>query len=91
MSACATINVKVVPGASRSRVVGRYGDAVKVQIAAPPEAGKANRALVELLAGVLGVARGQIEIVSGHNRPRKVVRVLGMEQSAAEAAMGMGA
>ncbi|MDB5174520.1 MAG: hypothetical protein JWN51_3293, partial [Phycisphaerales bacterium] len=32
---CATLNVKVVPGAKRDRVVGRYGDGVKVQVSAP--------------------------------------------------------
>ncbi|HWE97792.1 MAG TPA: DUF167 domain-containing protein [Tepidisphaeraceae bacterium] len=50
----ATLNVKVVPGAKRDRVVGRYGDGVKVQVSAPPEDGKANRAVVGVLAASLG-------------------------------------
>src|SRR6476620_2636829 len=51
----ATLNVKVVPGASRDRVVGRYGDGVKVQVSAPPEGGKANKAAIEVNARAPGV------------------------------------
>ena len=46
----ATIEVKVVPGASRDRVVGRYGDGIKVQVSAPPEGGRANKAVVDVIA-----------------------------------------
>jgi len=83
----AIINVKVVPGASRTSVVGRYGDAVKVQVASPPEAGRANRALIEILAQVLHVRPAQIEIISGHSAPRKRLRIDGMDQAAVEAAL----
>ena len=47
--------MKVVPGASRTRLAGQLGDALKVAVAAPPEAGKANAALIELLAQVFAV------------------------------------
>ena len=73
------VNVKVVPGASRDRVVGRYGDGIKVQVSAPPEGGKANGAVVELIAGALGVKAGQVRIVRGHTQARKVVEVEGMD------------
>jgi uncharacterized protein len=72
-------NVKVVPGASRDRVVGRYGDGIKVQVSAPPEEGKANGAVVELIADALGVKAGQVRIVRGHTQARKVVEVEGMD------------
>ena len=71
----ARIHVKVVPGASRSRIVGRFGEGIRVQIAAPPERGKANAALCELLAEALGVRTADVEVVAGHASARKVVRV----------------
>jgi uncharacterized protein (TIGR00251 family) len=70
--------VKVVPGASRDAVAGAYGDAVKVRVAAPPEAGAANAAVVRLLAATLGVPVGDVWIVRGHTTPRKRVVVVGV-------------
>ena len=55
----ATLSVKVVPGASRDRVAGMLGDALKVQVSAPPEAGKANKAVLRVLAEFLNVKNGQ--------------------------------
>ena len=75
----ATLNVKVVPGASRDRVAGRYADGVKVQVAAPPEGGRANRAVERVLAEALGVKAQQVRVVKGHTQPRKVVEVDGVE------------
>jgi uncharacterized protein (TIGR00251 family) len=77
--AMATLNVKVVPGASRDRVVGRYGDALKIQVRAAPEAGKANEAVIALLADFLGIDAHALQIVRGHTQPRKVVEVTGID------------
>lgn len=73
-----TFAVKVVPGASRSRLAGVLGSAVKVTIAAPPEAGKANAAVVELLAAGLGVPRRSISLVSGATKPLKRMQIAGI-------------
>jgi uncharacterized protein len=81
----AVLHVKVVPGASRNRVAGKYGDGLKVQVSAPPERGKANEAVIELLAEFLGVKPAQIELSAGQTQPRKMFRVNGMEQTAADA------
>jgi uncharacterized protein len=81
----ATLTVKVVPGASRSRIAGRYGDALKIQVAAAPERGKANQAVIAMLATVLGVPRHQIELVAGQTQPRKTFRVHGMDQTVLDA------
>jgi uncharacterized protein len=81
----ATIAVKVVPGARRSRIVGRYGDALKVQVAAPPERGKANEAVAELLATTLGLRPNQLALVQGHTQPRKVFQVSGIDQASLDA------
>jgi uncharacterized protein (TIGR00251 family) len=75
----ALIHVKVVPGASRDRVAGRYGDGVKVQVSAPPEGGKANRSVERVIAEALGVRPQQVRVVKGHTTARKVVEVEGVE------------
>lgn len=70
--------IKVVPGASRDKVVGEYDGGLKLTVARPPQDGAANAAVVALLAKHLDIARDQIEITHGHSRPRKVVRVTGL-------------
>ena len=80
-TAMATLSIKVVPGASRDRVVGRYGDAIKVQVSAPPEGGKANQAVVELIAATLGLRGNQVQIAKGHTQSRKIVHIDGLAQA----------
>jgi uncharacterized protein len=67
------IALKVVPGASRSEIIGPLGDRLKVRVAAPAEQGKANRAVADLLRVWLGVR--QVEIVAGHSSPEKTARI----------------
>ena len=74
----AVLQVKVVPGASRSRVAGRYGEGVKVQVSAAPEKGKANDAVLEILAQWLGVKPAQLTLRSGQTNPRKQILVSGL-------------
>ena len=69
---------KAVPGASRSEVVGRLGAALKIRVAAPPEGGKANREILELLAERLGLPAASVTLVSGAASPAKVVELLGI-------------
>lgn len=71
------VRVKAVPGASRTRIVGPLGDSLKIQVAAPPEAGAANRMLAEVLAEAFGVAHRDVALVSGPSNPRKTFRVHG--------------
>ncbi|MGA2220268.1 MAG: DUF167 domain-containing protein [Verrucomicrobiia bacterium] len=71
----ATFAVRVTPRAKRNAVVGVAGDALKVRVTAPPEDGRANDALIEVLADWLGVKRRQIEIISGATSRNKIVRV----------------
>lgn len=72
------IAVKAVPGASRDQIAGPLGERLKVRISAPPEGGKANRAIAELLAKALGVKAAQVELVSGPASAEKVFRVGGV-------------
>lgn len=67
--------VRVLPGARRSAVDGLHGRRLKLRIAAPAVEGKANKAVVEFLAGVLGVKKGQVSILRGETSREKTVRV----------------
>jgi uncharacterized protein (TIGR00251 family) len=69
------IRVHVQPGAGRIAVVGRHGDAVKVKVAAPPEGGRANQAVAELLASSFGLPVAQVTLVSGATSRAKRYRV----------------
>lgn len=77
--------VRVSPGASRDRIVGAHGDALKVAVAAPPERGAANARLCELLAAALGVPRRSVSVVAGAASRDKVVQVLGLDVEAVRA------
>ena len=75
----ARIAVTVSPSAARSRIVGRHGDGWKVRVSAPAERGKANDALLDLLADALKVPPNRLEVVSGRTARRKVVEVAGLD------------
>jgi uncharacterized protein (TIGR00251 family) len=75
------LSIKAVPGASRTRVVGELGGALKVAVAAAPERGQANRAIVELLAEALKVPEASVIITRGQTNPRKEVTVRGVDAS----------
>ena len=80
-----TLHVKVIPGARADRVVGRYADGIKVQVSAPPEDGKANKALLRVLSEALGLRADQIQLLRGQSNPRKVVSISGMDEGALQA------
>jgi uncharacterized protein (TIGR00251 family) len=69
------LRLRVSPGAARPGVVGRHGDGWKVRVAAAPEAGRANDAVVQLLAKTLDVPRRDVTLVSGHGGRDKVVQL----------------
>ena len=72
------LKVKAVPGAARTEVVGRLGEALKIRVAAPPEGGQANRAILGLLAGRLGLPAAGVRLVSGARSPSKVIALRGV-------------
>ncbi len=76
-----SFQVRVVPRANKSEIVGVEGAALKIRLKAPPVEGKANEALVKFLAERLAVSKSQIEILSGHTARTKVVRVRGIRPS----------
>jgi uncharacterized protein (TIGR00251 family) len=70
--------VRVVPRASKNEVSGRYGQAIKIRLTAPPVEGSANRALIDFLSQILDVRKNQIEILAGHSARDKIVCVVGL-------------
>ncbi|MCD4831762.1 MAG: DUF167 domain-containing protein [Anaerohalosphaeraceae bacterium] len=70
-----TFGVKVVPGSSRTTLAGFYDGMLKVKISAPPEKGKANKALLVFLADKIGISKNLIAITSGQTSPIKRVTI----------------
>ncbi len=71
----ARLRLRVSAGASRSRILGIHGGALKLSVKAPPERGKANREVLALVAEAFGLPPSDVEILSGETSPDKVVRL----------------
>jgi uncharacterized protein len=78
------LRLRVAPGGARGEVVGRHGQAWKVRVAAPPEGGRANDAVVNLLAETLSVPRRAVTLVSGHGARDKIVELAGLDSAQIE-------
>tara|TARA_R110002124_G_scaffold9535_6_gene48863 strand:+ start:6809 stop:7081 length:273 start_codon:yes stop_codon:yes gene_type:complete len=72
------LEAKVVPGSSRTEIVGWLGNLLKIKVAAPPEKGKANQAVIELLSERLQLNEESIAIVHGSSSQRKVIEINGI-------------
>ena len=72
------LRLRVAPGASAPGVVCRHGDSWKVRVAAAPERGRANEAVLELLAETLAVPRASVTLVSGGSSRNKIVELSGL-------------
>jgi uncharacterized protein len=67
--------IRVQPRSSQNRIAGPYGDALKINLTAPPVDNAANKACAEFLAGLLAVPKSAVSIVSGHTGRNKKVKV----------------
>lgn len=76
----ARVAVKVHPRAKRTAVTGRFGEAYKLDLAAPPVDGKANEECIRFLAELAGVPRARVRILAGQTARVKVVEVEGVSQ-----------
>jgi uncharacterized protein len=85
------LRLRVAPGAKRAGVVGRHGDAWKVRVAAPPEGGRANDAVVGLLAETLALPRRAVTVVSGRGARDKIVELAGIDLQQIEQRLASGA
>lgn len=83
-----TLAVKVVPGASGSKIAGWLGHELKLRVSAPPEKGKANQSVEKLLAKSLGLAPKQVKIIKGHTSTHKIVEFQNIDQSVLIATFG---
>jgi uncharacterized protein len=77
----ARITVKVHPRARRTAVTGRFGEAWKLDLAAPPVDGKANEECVRFFAELARVPRQRVSIVAGAAGRMKVVEVEGIDEA----------
>jgi hypothetical protein len=78
----ATLAVKARPGAKKNAVLGEENGMVRISVTAPPEDGRANEALIELLRDWLGVKRSQIELLKGQTSREKAFLIRGMTAEA---------
>jgi uncharacterized protein (TIGR00251 family) len=82
--------VRVVPNASRSEVAEIATDMIRIRLKAPAVEGKANKALVEVLADSLGVRARQVTIVGGEHARQKRVIVTGLPAAEVSRRLGSG-
>lgn len=73
----ARFRVAARPNAGRNAVVGLHDGALKVQLNAQPEKGKANKALIAYLAKILGVGRTDLALIAGQTSRSKTLAVVG--------------
>ncbi len=73
--------VRAQPGARRAGVQGEQAGALKVAVTAPPEDGRANRALIEELRKALGVKRSQVELLGGPTSRDKRFLIRGLTRA----------
>jgi uncharacterized protein (TIGR00251 family) len=78
------LRLRVSPGAGRAAIVGRYGEGWKIRVTAPPEGGRANDAVLRLLAEALAVPRDALTLVSGQSGRDKIVELAGLGPALAE-------
>jgi uncharacterized protein (TIGR00251 family) len=75
------LNIRAQPGARKDEIIGLFADSIKIRVTAPPERGKANEAIIELLADKLGLKKSAIKVISGETSRDKKVLVQGVSQS----------
>jgi uncharacterized protein (TIGR00251 family) len=81
------ISVYVQPRASKTEIAGMHGDALKIRLTAPPVDNAANAALIEFIAGKLGIPKGSVRVAAGAASRRKTVEIAGVTPDAVAAAL----
>jgi uncharacterized protein len=85
------LRLRVVPGSTRPGIVGRHGEAWKVRVAEAPERGRANEAVLGLLAEALSLPRRDVSLVAGHASRDKIVEVDGIGEDETRSRLENGA
>lgn len=71
-----TVKIKVIPNAKRQKLEKLPDGSFKVYLTVPPIEGRANKALIKLLAKEFGVSKSKVEIIRGKKGKEKVVKIL---------------
>lgn len=74
------LSVRAQPGARKPGVLGEQAGSLKIGVSAPPEDGRANKALVEMIAEVLHVRRSQVELLRGQTSREKQFLIRGLSK-----------
>ncbi|OHB41092.1 MAG: YggU family protein [Planctomycetes bacterium GWC2_39_26] len=74
------LSIRTQPHASRNRIIGEYGGRLKLTVTAAPEKGKANKAVIELLANTFHISESSIHIISGESSRDKRIMIEGLTQ-----------
>ena len=83
----ASVALRVQPGAKRDALLGKHAHAWKISLRAPAAEGKANRACVEFIAGLLQVMRTDVAIIMGEKSRDKVIAIEGLADDEVNAAL----
>lgn len=75
------LDIKVVPGARREQISGLLGKRLKVRVSAPPEGGKANKAVCRLVAKALGIKASAVGVIAGKSSAEKTLLVEGVAEA----------
>ena len=74
------LSIRTQPGSSKNRIIGEYGGRLKLAVTAAPEKGKANKAVIELLANTFHISESSIHIISGESSRDKRIMIEGLTQ-----------
>ena len=74
------LHIKVIPSSSKDCIAGWLEDTLKVKVKAPPEKGKANKAIIKVLEKSLELAKGSVHITSGTTSSRKVIEITNINE-----------
>ena len=71
---------KIVPGSSKTAIVGELDGQLKIKVSAAPEKGKANKCLIEYISKKLAVKKKDIQIISGMTNAVKQLEITGINE-----------
>lgn len=72
------VSIRTQPHSNKNRIIGEYGGRLKLAVTAVPEKGKANKAVIELLADALHICESSIHIISGESSRDKRLMIEGL-------------
>lgn len=78
------LQIKVIPSSSKDCIADWLEDTLKVKVKAPPEKGKANKAVIKTLEKTLDLPKGSIDITSGTTSTLKIIEINGEDDNLIE-------